>query len=451
MDFNQTPAWEPAPDQTGQDGSAFSLSKPTRTRWWILCLISAMYLICYMDRSSISVAQLEIAKQFGLTKTAMGFVLAAFTWAYAIGQIPGGWLGDRFGPKNVLTAIMTWWAIGTALAGATVGLASLFSARFFLGLGEAGAFPVATRGMQLWFPKSERGRAQGTTRFFSRFAAAITPLVAGGIMAAFGWRSIFYIFGSLGLIWATVFHWVYRNRPEDHPGVNSLELARIRQGTPIVHSATGRRHAPWKIILGSPNMWFIALGYGCFFFGTNFYLTWYPTYLREYRHMTLQAMGIVGSIPLLVGMLGDLAGGFLTDALYQRTGRLRFSRRIVAAPAMLLSGAFVIPAALTPNPLASVLYLAASFFFLELVVGPAWAVPMDVGGSFSGTVSGIMNGAGALAASFTPLIFGYFFDRGSWIVPFLVTAVVMLVGALLWTFLIDSEESVVGGPSGTLL
>jgi sugar phosphate permease len=190
-------------------------------------------------------------------------------------------------------------------------------------------------------------------------------------------------------------------------------------------------------------MWYIALGYCCFFFGTNFYLTWYPTYLREYRHLTLQALGIMGSIPLLVGMVGDLLGGGLTDALYKRTGRLKFSRRLVAAPAMLLSGAFVIPAATTRSALASVLYLAASFFFLELVVGPAWAVPMDVGGSFSGTVSGIMNGAGALAASLTPLIFGYFFDKGSWIVPFLITAGVMAFGALLWTFLIDPERSVV--------
>lgn len=405
-----------------------------------------MYLICYMDRSNISVAQPEIAKQFGLTKTAMGFVLAAFTWAYAIGQIPGGWLGDRFGPKKVLTAIMTWWSVGAALTGAATGLVSLFAARFFLGLGEAGAFPVATRGMQLWFPKSERGRVQGTTRFFSRFAAAITPLLAGSIMAAFGWRAIFYTFASLGLIWAAVFHWVYRNRPEEHPGVNQLELAEIRGPNPVnslAPSATQSKATPWKSILGSPNMWYIALGYCCFFFGTNFYLTWYPTYLREYRHMTLQALGIMGSIPLLVGMVGDLVGGGLTDALYKRTGRLRFSRRLVAAPAMLLSGAFVIPAATTRSAVASVLYLAASFFFLELVVGPAWAVPMDVGGSFSGTVSGIMNGAGALAASLTPLIFGYFFDKGSWIVPFLITAAVMAFGALLWTFLIDPERSVV--------
>src|ERR1700674_4648346 len=128
-------------------------SKPTKTRWLVLVLISFMYLICYMDRSNISVAQPEIAKQFGLNKTSMGLVLAAFTWAYALGQIPAGWLGDRFGPKKVLAVIMSWWAIAAAMTGAALGLNSLFGARFLLGLGEAGAFPVASRGMQLWFAR----------------------------------------------------------------------------------------------------------------------------------------------------------------------------------------------------------------------------------------------------------------------------------------------------------
>src|SRR5437879_10336573 len=225
-----------------------------------------------MDRSNISVAQPEIARRFALSKSAMGLVLAAFTWAYALGQVPAGWFGDRFGPKRVLTVIMTLWSATAMMTGAALGFGSLFGARFLLGLGEAGAFPVASRGMQLWFPRSERGRIQGTTHFFSRFAVAVTPLVAGSIMLAFGWRVIFYIFGSLGVIWSLVFALYYRDRPSEHGGVNPQAVA-----------------TPWRRILGSPNMWFIALGYCCFFFGTNFYLTWYPTYLREHRQMTLQA------------------------------------------------------------------------------------------------------------------------------------------------------------------
>jgi len=384
-------------------------SKPTKTRWLILFLISLMYLICYMDRSNISVAQPEIAQAFGLSKTGMAFVLSAFTWSYALGQIPAGWLGDKFGPKRVLTVIMSWWSVAAVMTGAAVGLGSLFSARLLLGLGEAGAFPVASRGMQWWFPRSERGRIQGTTHFFSRFAVAVTPLIAGTIMLAFGWRAIFYFFGFLGVIWSIIFALYYRNRPEEHKGVNQAELAQIRglNATGAVQPliATGiipaPQSAPWNRILGSPNMWYIALGYCCFFFGTNFYLTWYPTYLREHRHLTLQALGILGSVPLFAGMAGDLVGGSLSDFVFKRTGKSRFARSIVAAPGFLLSGVFLIPAAMTGSAGTSVLCLALSFFFLEFVIGPAWAVPMDVGGQFSGTVTAVMNMAGALAASIT--------------------------------------------------
>ena len=399
-----------------------------------------MYLICYMDRSNISVAQPEIAKALGLSKTSMALVLSAFTWSYALGQIPAGWLGDRFGPKRILTAIMSWWSIAAMMTGAALGLGSLFAARFLLGLGEAGAFPVASRGMQLWFPRSERGRIQGTTHFFSRFAVAITPFIAASILLAFGWRAIFYIFGSLGLIWSIAFAAYYRDRPEEHSGVNAAELAQIREANP---SSAERQSVPWKRILTSSNMWFIALGYCCFFFGTNFYLTWYPTYLREHRHISLQALGLLGSIPLFAGMAGDLVGGSLSDLVFKRTGKARFARSIVAAPGFLLSAVFLIPAATTGNAMASVLYLAASFFFLEFVIGPAWAVPMDVGGQFSGTVTAVMNMTGALAASLTPLIFGYYFGKGSWTAPFFITSAVMLLGAAIWTFLIDPERSVV--------
>ena len=309
----------------------------------------------------------------------------------------------------------------------------------FLGLGEAGAFPVASRGMQLWFPRSERGRIQGTTHFFSRFAVAITPFVAASILLAFGWRAIFYIFGSLGLLWSVAFAAYYRNRPEEHAGVNAAELAQIRGQNAI---PAARQLAPWKRILTSSNMWFISLGYCCFFFGTNFYLTWYPTYLREHRHITLQALGLLGSIPLFAGMAGDLVGGSLSDFVLKKTGRARLARSIVAAPGFLLSAVFLLPAATTESATVSVMCLAASFFFLEFVIGPAWAVPMDVGGQFSGTVTGIMNMAGALAASFTPLVFGYYFGRGSWSIPFFITSGVMLLGAAIWTFLIHPERSV---------
>lgn len=422
---------------------------PSKIRWVVLFLISLMYLITYMDRSNISVAAPSITKEFGLSKTQMGLVFSAFLWAYAIGQIPGGWLGDRFGPRRVLLAIIPFWSLTVIGTGLTTGVISLIAMRFVLGLSEAGAFPIATRAMQLWFAKSERGLVHGVTHSFSRFAVAITPFVAVAIMVALGWRAIFFVFGVAGLVWSLTFYIFYRNRPEEHKSVNQAELAHIRGRHPdgsIKASVDpkSRPAVPWKRIFGSPNMWYIAAGYSCFFYGTYFFLTWFPTYLLEYRHLSLKSLGIVASLPLLFGMVGDIAGGSLTDKVYRKTGKLRYARRVVAAPCMLASAACLIPAATTRSAITAVICLTASLFFLEMVIGPAWAVPMDVGGEYSGTVTGIMNMAGALAASVSPVVFGFFAQRGFWIAPFLVTAAMLVSGALIWTFLIDPEKSVVG-------
>jgi sugar phosphate permease len=418
----------------------------TRTRWWMLVLFSLMYLICYLDRGIISVAQPEIRREFGLTLAQMGLVLAAFTWTYAIGQVPVGWLGDRLGPKKVLEVLIAWTSTAAFMTGLSSGFTSLLAARLFLGLGEAGAFPVASRGMQLWFAPSERGRIQGITHFFSRFAVAITPLTAGSLVLAYGWRAMFFVFGTIGVLWVAAFWWFYRERPEDHLLVNRAELTLIRgvnaDGS-LKRASTTRPATPWRQILSSPNMWWIALGYCCFFFGTNFYLTWYPTYLREYRGLSLVALGVWGSIPLLAGMLGDIVGGWLSDIILKRTGNATLARRGVAAPGFLLAGAFVVPAAMVGDATLSILFLATSFFFLEWVIGPAWAVPMDVGGRFSGTVTGVMNMAGALAGSLTPIVYGTLFGQGYWVAPFVVSAAVMTLGALIWTFLIDPSKSVV--------
>ena len=422
----------------------------TRTRWWMLVLFCLMYLICYLDRGIISVAQPEIRDTLGLTLGQMGLVLAAFTWTYAVGQVPVGWLGDRFGPKKVLNVLITCTSASAFLTGAATGFGSLLMARLSLGLGEAGAFPVASRGMQLWFAPSERGRIQGITHFFSRFAVAIMPLTAGTLLLAYGWRAMFYVFGAIGLLWVAAFWRFYLERPEDHPRVNRAELAAIRgvdEYGAIKALSLSRPATPWRQILSSPNMWFIALGYGCFFFGTNFYLTWYPTYLREYRGLSIAALGIIGSVPLFAGMAGDVVGGWLSDTILKRTGNARRARRLVAAPGFFLAGVFLIPAALAGGATASILCLAASFFFLEWVIGPAWAVPMDVGGRFSGTVTGVMNMSGSLAASLTPIVYGTLFGRGYWVAPFLVSAAVLAAGALIWLFLIDPERSVV--PAGS--
>ncbi len=279
----------------------------------MLLLISLMYMITYMDRSNISIAAPEIAREFGFSKTEMALFFSAFAWAYAAGQVPGGWLADFFGPKKVLLAIVPFWSLMTAATAWAWGATSLFVVRFAFGLGEAGAFPTASRAMQLWFPKSERGFVQGMTHCFSRLAIAITPLVAVVILNAWGWRWIFYSFALLGVAWSVVFLLFYRNRPEEEARVNAEELAHIR-GTRVTGQicpapALLRSEVPWRLIFTSPNMWFIAVAYGCFFYGAYFYVSWFPTYLLEFHHLSLNSVGYLATLPLVSAMVGDLAGG----------------------------------------------------------------------------------------------------------------------------------------------
>ena len=434
-----------AVNSVSQTESVFS--KPTtrksRVRWFVLFLISVMYLITYMDRANISVTAQAMSVEFGLSKTEMGLVFSAFAWAYALGQVPGGWLADHFGPKKVLLSIVSFWSLMTAVTAMVSGFFSLFIVRFVFGLGEAGAFPTASRAMQLWFPKQERGFIQGVTHCFSRLAVAVTPFVAVAIMSAFGWRWVFYSFALIGALWAIWFAIVYRNRPQEHSGVNAAELDYIRGTKDAAIHSTDRQTVPWKRIMTSPNMWYIAAAYFCFFYGSFFYVTWFPTYLLEYRHLSLQSVGVLATIPLITAMIGDIAGGMLTDTLFKRTNRLTFSRRAVAAPALLGAAVFLVPAATASSALTAIICLAASNFFLEMVLGPAWAVPMDVAGPSSGTVTGVMNMTGAVGASISPLVFGMLVQRGSWTAPFLVTAAVLILGALIWILLLNPEKSVV--------
>jgi sugar phosphate permease len=423
------------------------VSRPTKTRWLVLLLISLMYMITYMDRTGISIAAPAMEREFGLSKTAIGVVFSVFLWAYAIGQIPGGWLADRFGPRLVLLIIVPFWSLMTAMTAVASGLTSLIGIRFVFGLAESGAFPTATRAMQLWFPKAERGIVHGVTHSFSRFAVAIVPFLAVSIMVTLGWRWIFYLFGAAGLLWSAAFYLLYQNLPEKHARVNQEELARIRgrdaDGKIKPITLHQQLATPWKTIFRSANMWYIAAGYCCFYYGTYFFMTWFPTYLVDYRHLSLKTVGVWASLPLLAGMVGDIVGGTLTDKVYRRTGKLKFARRIVAAPAMLASGICLIPAATAHSAWTAILCLTASLFFLELVISPAWAVPMDVGGEYSGTVCGVMNMAGSLAASLSPIIFGALVQRGFWILPFFISAGVLLTGALIWAFLIDAEKLVI--------
>jgi sugar phosphate permease len=430
-----------------------SAPKSSYERWLVLFLLCLMYMITYLDRVSLANTAPLISKEFGFSKITMGVIFSAFIWSYALFQVPGGWLGDRFGPRRVLSAIMAYRTVIAVITTTATGLSSFWGIRFLLGVGEAGAFPTATRAMQMWFPRDERGFVQGVSHAASRLGAAIGPPVAVAIMIHYGWRSVFYAIGTLSLLWSLLYLIVYRNMPEEHKRVSRAELARIRglneQGEINQANIQKRPKVPWRVLLRHSNMWAVMCAYATYIYSLWIFLSWLPSYLVDHRHFTLIKMGVFASLPLFGGVLGDTLGGWLTDKLLVKTNNLKFARRSVAITGMLGCGLSILPAAMTANPYTAVICLTSAMFFLEMTIGPAWAVPMDIGGEFSGTVSGMMNFGGQIVGALSPTIFGILVSRGNWVAPFVISACLTFIGAGIWAFWIDPEQSVIDRGQGT--
>jgi sugar phosphate permease len=420
--------------------------RPSRGRWYVLLLISVMYLITYLDRVNISTAAPQISKEFGFDKITMGVIFSAFVWAYALFQVPGGWLSDRFGARGVLTGVVAYWSIMTAATAAAFSGASFIVVRFLFGIGEAGAFPGATRAMQLWYPRRERGLVQGVTHSASRLGAAIAPPIVVLIMSELGWRPVFYICGAVGLLWSLWWALSYRNLPEEHHLVNQAELETIRGRGPNGEinppPMEKQTNVPWGTLVRSGNMWAIMFAYFTYVYCLWIFLSWLPSYLIEFRHFTLIKVGLFASLPLLAGVVGDTVGGVATDWLLKSTGSAKIGRRAVAITGLLGCAVCIVPAALTENAYVAVYCLTASMFFLEFTIGPSWAVPMDTGGKYSGTVSGMMNMAGNFGGAISPIVFGALVQVGSWEAPFIVAAALLVVGAAVWAFWLDPDKQI---------
>jgi sugar phosphate permease len=430
-----------------QEGRTVSMGR-THVRWKMLFLISLMYLITYLDRVSISNAAPLLVREFGFSPARLGVVFSAFVWAYALFQVPGGWLGDRFGPRKTLTVIMLYRAFIALLTTRAMGIASLWSIRFALGVGEAGAFPTATRAMQMWFPREERGIVQGVSHSASRFGAAVGPPVAVVVMIRFGWRGLFVLVGIISVVWVLLFLAFYRDTPEEVEAVSEQELIRIRgiddKGTINTVAKANGSPVPWKQLFQSGNMWAIMLAYFSYLYCLWIFLSWLPSYLVIYRGFSLLKTGFLASLPLLAGVVGDALGGWLTDFALIKTSNLKFARRSVAVLGMLGCACFILPAAITRSGSVALACLSMAMLFLEMIIGPAWAVPMDVGGEHAGIVSGMMNMCGQFGGALSPTVFGILAARGSWIAPFVIAAFFLIIGAAIWAFWIDPERPVIG-------
>ena len=415
-------------------------STPTRARHVVTLFAMALAVVTYVDRAAINVSAIPIARDLGLSTIQMGWALSAFGWAYAVFEIPGGWLGDKIGPRRVLMRIVLWWSLFTAATGWAWSAMSLVVIRGLFGAGEAGAFPNMTRMFTTWLPVKERERAQANLWLATRLTAAFTPVLVALLIQQIGWRRMFEIFGLLGVVWAVFFYRWYRDVPSEHPAVNQAELAML---PPARETAIAESGVPWGVIFSRPSVWLLSIQYMCLAYGWWFYINWLPSYLMKARGTTVTMGALLAGLPLLLGGAGCLLSAAVIPRLARRMGSVALARRVIAVTGFLGASACIMMFTGIEDPRRAMIVLGFAGFFNDFVMPAAWAGTMDIGGRYSGTVSGAMNMMGSIAGASSTLFVGYLlaWTSGNWTLAFYVSAAIYLVGAICWLFL-DSHTPI---------
>ena len=280
----------------------------------------------------MSIAGTGVAHDLGLTPVQLGIVFSAFAWAYAIGQIPGGWLLDRFGARRVYGLSLLLWSVFTMLQGTVGWLAvqgasatlALFVMRFMLGLVESPAFPANSRIVACWFPTAERGTASALFNSAQYMAVVLFTPAMAWLTHALGWEHVFLWMGLLGIALAALWFAWYRE-PHGHPRVSDAERDYLRAHGALVDLEANRvRQQPrvsWHDVsqlFRHRNLWAIYVGQYCITALTYFFITWFPIYLIKGRGMTIMEAGWVAALPAICGFTGGVLGGVLSDWLIRR-------------------------------------------------------------------------------------------------------------------------------------
>jgi ACS family glucarate transporter-like MFS transporter len=348
------------------------------------------------------------------------------------------------GQRKVIARIVVWWSGFTTLTGMMTGFYSLVVTRFLFGVGEAGAYPNISGVISRWFPITQRARAQGCVWAASRLGGAMSSIVVVPIMVLLGWRAMFYLFGAIGLVWVVV--WLVRYRDPvaaPDPGARTGDAP-----------AMGRAPAsvPWRRLFRHRQIWRIMAMYSCYAFGSTFYLSWFHTYLVKGRGFTEAQMGIAASFPFIMGVLGNIFGGWMADRMCKKHG-LKIGRRLMGSSCLTVTSLLLCATALTTDKVTAVILLTLGFSVMDCMLSSAWSLCLDVGGRYAGAVSGAMNTAGHVGGFVCAVLFGYIVkETGSYDAPLFVIATMIALSAYLFSRIdppqvLDAELEPVRDPS----
>ncbi|MEM6628924.1 MAG: MFS transporter [Bacteroidota bacterium] len=389
-------------------------------------------MLLYVDRVCISVAKDNIAQELLLSDKQMGWVLSIFALGYALFQIPSGALADRYGPRIVLSGIVSIWSVLTAVTGYAWNYMSLIVVRFLFGAGEAGAFPGMSQVIYSWLPVKERGIVLGINFSGSRLGAAFAlPLVAW-LIEGYGWRTSFLILGGVGIIWAILWWIGFRNLPEDHPAISEEEVAYIQENRQKKVEAESTTALSFGALSRSKNLWSTSAQYFSSNFTFFFALTWLFPHLKEKYQLESLEAGVYAIAPFICGAIGNWLSGWLVDRLYAQK-RWNASRRIPAIVGFLLASFGLLGSIFMTTPLGAVVMLSIAILGADMTLPPSWALCVDIGKDQSGTISGTMNMAGNVGSFLTALAFPYLTAwTGSVDMFFYTAAGLNLLAVFLW-------------------
>lgn len=417
----------------------------TRVRYGMLALVFVNVVINYLDRSNLSVAATELKGDLGLSTVEMGYILSAFGWSYAALQIPGGLVADRIKPRLFYAMCLATWSLATVIQGFAKGFISLFSFRLATGAFEAPSYPINNRIVTSWFPEQER--ASAIALFVSgQFLglAFLTPVLVA-IQFHFGWRGLFVITGLAGLVWALAWYIFYRD-PLDHKKVNQAELDYIEKGGGVfekkdTRKASAWKRADWNLVLSSRTLWGVYIGHFCVNATLWFFLTWFPTYLVQFRGLNFLKSGYLASIPFLSATAGLLLSGFVSDRLITKGKSVDIARKTPIIIGLLLSGSIV--GANYVEETSSVIFFMSLAFFGAGMALISWVfVSLLSPRHLIGLTGGIFNFAGNLASIVVPIVIGYLAQGGDFQPALVFIGVLGIAGAFSYIFLVGKIERV---------
>jgi MFS transporter, ACS family, glucarate transporter len=440
--------------------------QPTKVRYAVLAFLAAMTFILYLDRSCINQAAPVIKRELGISETQKGIIFSAFALAYALFEIPAGRWGDRNGSRRIVTRIVLWWSVFTALTGAAGGFVSLVVIRFLFGAGEAGALPNSARILREWFPDSSRGRAQGIVTTAMLLGGAASYTTSQWLIDWVGWRWSFAVFALIGAGWALAFYAWFRDDPAEHPQANDAERKMIASGRMPVKAAgvaedtqsvdlvdhTRQVHGPipWKRVISCSNIWLLSGAIITMTAMSELLNSWYPTYLQEARGASQDLSGRLTTLVLFPGAIAAFFGGWLTDWLVRTTGSRRWGRTSQAVVGAGLAAFGIVASVWTDSTVVASAFIALVAFGVQLQLPAWWACATQVSGQHLGAIFGLMNMMGGLGRMLSQLFVGSFADwrksqgytgRAQWDPSLYLYVVIALCGMVLWA-LINPEKTV---------